>query len=148
MPDMDFDDDFEFSIDFGSVKEIPRPPEGDHVLIISEIIAKKAKKEESQGKGFTLEVAFVMDDAQYPDFKMRDFIWVHFDNPFGAINFFEAVTGETLSDRDGEIGKTLNFTKAGLQAYIGEKVGATCENEENNGKTYLKPKSYYHVNAF
>jgi hypothetical protein len=136
--------DLEFSINFGNVQEKPefeKPPEGSYVLIIKDITVQPPKKESSAGKGVTLNIQFIIDEPEWSEFPLRDFLWVHFENPFGVLEFFNAVTGRDLKEE----GETLSFSASTRQAFIGEKVGAILENQDNNGKTYLKPSSYYYL---
>ncbi len=114
----------EFSIDFGKAKEFTKedlPPEGNHVLQIVDYNLAVPKKDESKGKGFNVVVEFKLEDWDDEKFKIKEWIWVSKDNPWGAKPFFEALTGEDLED------DSLDLTDK--DRFIGDTVGCAMKHE-------------------
>ena len=132
----------QFKVNFGDAKEIVQPPEGNYTLIVSSYQTKQAAKEESRSKGFNISLRFKIDDPDYSDYTVYHNIWVHYENPFGAKEFFDALTGKDLEDDSLDLGDA--------DLYVGESVGAFLKLEHytaNNGdeRTKLSPEKFYSV---
>jgi hypothetical protein len=140
-------------IDFGKAQEFAQPAQGAYPFIIEDYKVSPPKNPDSKGKGLNVSLVLKFEDPtsvltelgeteDFSGFKTFDNIWVHFDNPWAAKTFFEAVTGRDLSEGQ------LNITN--VSDFIGERVGAVLElvpHWQDPKKTQVKvrPQSYYAV---
>jgi len=138
----------DFSIDFGKAKEFTKedlPPEDNYTLLITDYKLAQPKKDESKGKGFNVVLDFKIEDYEDDKFKVKHWIWVDKENPWGAKPFFEALTGEDLED------DALDLTD--VDRFIGDTVGCAMVHEsydKGGGKLGWKlvpqgPNAWYSV---
>lgn len=142
--------DEEFSVDFGAAKELPLAAEGDYLLTIVDYKLQDPQKSESRGKGKLAKVTFKFSDPSaveedepseegfdFSNTKLFDNIWIHFENPFGAKPFYEAVFKREL-DSSTPVGDK--------SAFIGEEVWATVyidrDYDPKNPRNKINSKLY------
>lgn len=145
--------DFGGTIDFGKAREFAQPAQGTYAFIIEDYKVAPPKNPESKGKGLTVSLVLKFEDPtsvttelgeaeDFTNFKTFDTLWVHFDNPWAAKSFFEAVTGRDLSSSNLDITNVSDF--------IGERVGAVLElvphwQDPKKTQVKIRPQSYYEV---
>lgn len=134
-----------FTVNFGNAKPLVLPPEGTYTLVISDYELKQAKQEASREKGFNIALIFNIDEPEFENFRVYHNLWVSYENPWAAKLFFEALTGQSMDDKE--------FDPSDPQAFIGEKVGAALTHEvyeSNTGQSKTKlavtaPDAFYTV---
>jgi len=130
------------NVNFGNAKELTLPDEGTYTLIVSDYEIKEAKNPDSRPKGFNIALTFNLDDDDFPNIKVYHNLWVHYENPWAAKLFFEALTGKDLESAEMDLSDP--------DLFIGERVGAhliheTYTNSAGQEKTKLSPESFYSV---
>lgn len=116
----------EFTINFGDVKPMALPPEGNYELVISDYELKQAKNPDSRVKGYNVALIFQFADPEFSNYKVYHNLWVSRDNAWAAKLFFEALTGKNLDDE---------FNPNQPDVFIGETIGATLIHEDYVSKT-------------
>jgi hypothetical protein len=126
-----------FSVNFGGAKrpEFKVPDEGTYTFVIVEYGLKEANNEESRSKGINVAMKLkIVDDEEFNDSPMWHNLWVHYENPWVAKLFYDALTGRDTSDWTLENIKEVDY-------FIGERVGCAVVHEEyqsNKGETRTK----------
>jgi hypothetical protein len=138
----------EFSVNFGNAKEFTKddlPPEGKYTLKLVDYALAEPKKAESKGTGIVAALTFSVDELEeeMPKFRVKEWLWVDSENPWGAKPFYEAITGQELNE-DMDISNPEEF--------VGERVGASLihesyekANEQTGWKMKIVDGSWFQV---
>lgn len=116
----------EFTINFGDVKPMLLPDEGNYELVISDYEVRQAKNPESRSKGYNVALVFSFADPEYANYKVYHNLWISRENAWAAKLFYEALLGKTIEDE---------FNPNQPDVFIGESIGATLVHEDYISKT-------------